>query len=292
MYKVGMVSITGRPNAGKSTLLNAIMKTHLAIVSDKVGTTRNNIIGIYNDDESQILFFDTPGLNKSFDRLGDKMNRNIREGIASSEVILFLVDIKKGFTDNDKKIVDTFKDLDKKVFLIINKIDGLSRDEILNKILEYQKYYDFDEIIPLSAQRGDNVDEVIKTIKKYLPEAEEKIYSEEEVTFNTLEFQVAELVREEILNLTYQEIPHEITCHTEEIEQTKNGYDIFVTVAVSRDNIKGIIIGQKGQMLKKIGTYARKKIEELLGKKVYLELKVKTFKDWKNSDIKLKDLGF
>jgi GTP-binding protein era len=292
MYKVGMVSITGRPNAGKSTLLNAIMKTHLAIVSDKVGTTRNNIIGIYNDDESQILFFDTPGLNKSFDRLGAKMNRNIREGIASSEVILFLVDIKKGFTDNDKKIVDTFKDLDKKVFLIINKIDGLSRDKILNKILEYQKYYDFDEIIPLSAQRGDNVDEVIKTIKKYLPEAEEKIYSEEEVTFNTLEFQVAELVREEILNLTYQEIPHEITCHTEEIEQTKNGYDIFVTVAVSRDNIKGIIIGQKGQMLKKIGTYARKKIEDLLGKKVYLELKVKTFKDWKNSDIKLKDLGF
>ena len=292
MYKVGMVSITGKPNAGKSTLLNAIMKTHLAIVSDKVGTTRNNIIGIYNDDESQILFFDTPGLNKSFDRLGAKMNRNIREGIASSEVILFLVDIKKGFTDNDKKIVDTFKDLDKKVFLIINKIDGLSRDKILNKILEYQKYYDFDEIIPLSAQRGDNVDEVIKTIKKYLPEAEEKIYSEEEVTFNTLEFQVAELVREEILNLTYQEIPHEITCHTEEIEQTKNGYDIFVTVAVSRDNIKGIIIGQKGQMLKKIGTYARKKIEDLLGKKLYLELKVKTFKDWKNSDIKLKDLGF
>ena len=292
MYKVGMVSITGKPNAGKSTLLNAIMKTHLAIVSDKVGTTRNNIIGIYNDDESQILFFDTPGLNKSFDRLGAKMNRNIREGIASSEVILFLVDIKKGFTDNDKKIVDTFKDLDKKVFLIINKIDGLSRDKILNKILEYQKYYDFDEIIPLSAQRGDNVDEVIKTIKKYLPEAEEKIYSEEEVTFNTLEFQVAELVREEILNLTYQEIPHEITCHTEEIEQTKNGYDIFVTIAVSRDNIKGIIIGQKGQMLKKIGTYARKKIEDLLGKKVYLELKVKTFKDWKNSDIKLKDLGF
>lgn len=292
MYKVGMVSITGRPNAGKSTLLNAIMKTHLAIVSDKVGTTRNNIIGIYNDDESQILFFDTPGLNKSFDRLGAKMNRNIREGIASSEVILFLVDIKKGFTDNDKKIVDTFKDLDKKVFLIINKIDGLSRDKILNKILEYQKYYDFNEIIPLSAQRGDNVDEVIKTIKKYLPEVEEKIYSEEEVTFNTLEFQVAELVREEILNLTYQEIPHEITCHTEEIEQTKNGYDIFVTVAVSRDNIKGIIIGQKGQMLKKIGTYARKKIEDLLGKKVYLELKVKTFKDWKNSDIKLKDLGF
>ena len=292
MYKVGMVSITGRPNAGKSTLLNAIMKTHLAIVSDKVGTTRNNIIGIYNDDESQILFFDTPGLNKSFDRLGAKMNRNIREGIASSEVILFLVDIKKGFTDNDKKIVDTFKDLDKKVFLIINKIDGLSRDKILNKILEYQKYYDFNEIIPLSAQRGDNVDEVIKTIKKYLPEAEEKIYSEEEVTFNTLEFQVAELVREEILNLTYQEIPHEITCHTEEIEQTKNGYDIFVTVAVSRDNIKGIIIGQKGQMLKKIGTYARKKIEELLDAKVYLELKVKTFKDWKNSDIKLKDLGF
>ena len=292
MYKVGMVSITGRPNAGKSTLLNAIMKTHLAIVSDKVGTTRNNIIGIYNDDESQILFFDTPGLNKSFDRLGAKMNRNIREGIASSEVILLLVDIKKGFTDNDKKIVDTFKDLDKKVFLIINKIDGLSRDKILNKILEYQKYYDFDEIIPLSAQRGDNVDEVIKTIKKYLPETEEKIYSEEEVTFNTLEFQVAELVREEILNLTYQEIPHEITCHTEEIEQTKNGYDIFVTVAVSRDNIKGIIIGQKGQMLKKIGTYARKKIEDLLGKKVYLELKVKTFKDWKNSDIKLKDLGF
>ena len=292
MYKVGMVSITGRPNAGKSTLLNAIMKTHLAIVSDKVGTTRNNIIGIYNDDESQILFFDTPGLNKIFDRLGAKMNRNIREGIASSEVILFLVDIKKGFTDNDKKIVDTFKDLDKKVFLIINKIDGLSRDKILNKILEYQKYYDFNEIIPLSAQRGDNVDEVIKTIKKYLPEVEEKIYSEEEVTFNTLEFQVAELVREEILNLTYQEIPHEITCHTEEIEQTKNGYDIFVTVAVSRDNIKGIIIGQKGQMLKKIGTYARKKIEDLLCKKVYLELKVKTFKDWKNSDIKLKDLGF
>ena len=292
MYKIGMVSITGRPNAGKSTLLNAIMKTHLAIVSDKVGTTRNNIIGIYNDDDSQILFFDTPGLNKSFDRLGAKMNRNIREGIASSEVILFLIDAKKGFTDNDKKIVDTFKDLNKKVFLIINKIDGLPREKILNKITEYQKYYDFNEIIPLSAQRGDNVDEVIKTIKKYLTESEEKMYSEEDVTFNSLEFQVAELVREEILNLTYQEIPHEITCHTEEIVKRKNGYDIYVTVAVSRDNIKGIIIGQKGQMLKKIGSYARKKIEELLNTKVYLELKVKTFKDWKNSDIKLKDLGF
>ena len=289
--KCGFVSLVGRPNVGKSTLLNSILGMKLAITSNVSGTTRNIIEGIYNDDDSQIIFVDTPGIHKPNDKLGTLMNKKAYTYTEGVDVILFLVDISKGFGKGDKFILDKFKEKDAVVFLLLNKID-LVKDKsvLLERINELKELYDFKEIIPISALKDDNIKLLIDCIKKYLPESE-AIYSEEELTNVTTRFIISEFVREKILELTRDEVPHTVTCYVENYEEDEKTVHIQVLIVVDRDNIKKIIIGKQGQMLKEIGTRARHDMEEFLGKKVYLETYVKTLKNWRDQEKYFLELG-
>lgn len=289
--KCGFVSLVGRPNVGKSTLLNSVLGMKLAITSNVSGTTRNVIQGIYNDDDSQIIFVDTPGIHKPNDKLGTLMNKKAYTYTEGVDVILFLVDISKGFGKGDKFILDKFKETDAVVFLLLNKID-LVKDKsvLLERINELKKLYDFKEIIPISALKDDNIKLLIDCIKKYLPDSE-AIYSEEELTNVTTRFIISEFVREKILELTRDEVPHTVTCYVENYEEDEKTVHIQVLIVVDRDNIKKIIIGKQGQMLKEIGIRARRDMEEFLGKKVYLETYVKTLKNWRDQEKYFLELG-
>ena len=289
--KVGFVSIVGRPNAGKSTLINSIIGSKVAIVSDKAHTTRNNIQGIYNDDDSQIIFIDTPGIHKPMHKLGKYMNSQSYYSIEDTNVILFMVDATEKIGKGDKFILEKLKEVDSNVFLVLNKVDRIKKENLFPMIEEYNKLYDFKEIIPISALKKDNVDDLIKTIKKYLDEGE-RYYSEDYYTDKSINFMVSEIVREKVLNLTHEEVPHAVTCVLEKYEEEKNSIHINVLIIVEREGIKRILVGHSGSMIKEIGIEARKDIEELVGKKVYLELFVKTVNNWREKDKYLTEFGF
>ena len=289
--KCGFVSLVGRPNVGKSTLLNELLGLKLAITSDVSGTTRNIIQGIYNDDDSQIIFTDTPGIHKPTHKLGTIMNKKAYNSTEGVDIILFLVDIEKGFGTGDKFVLNKIKEHDVPVFLLLNKVDKIKNKEILlGKINELKELYDFSEIIPISALKGDNTDLLIKCIKKYLPEMD-AIYSEDELTNVTTRFIMAEFVREKLLELTHDEVPHTVTCYVENYEEDEDCVHIQVLIVVDRDNIKKIVIGKGGQMLKEVGIRARSDMEKFLGKKVYLETYVKTLKNWRDREKYLVELG-
>lgn len=289
--KVGFVSIVGRPNAGKSTLINSIIGSKVAIVSDKAHTTRNNIQGIYNDDDSQIIFIDTPGIHKPMHKLGKYMNSQSYYSIEDTNVILFMVDATEKIGKGDKFILEKLKEVDSNVFLVLNKVDRIKKENLFPMIEEYNKLFDFKEIIPISALRKDNIDDLIKTIKKYLDEGE-RYYSEDYYTDKSINFMVSEIVREKVLNLTHEEVPHAVTCVLEKYEEEKNSIHINVLIIVEREGIKRILVGHSGSMIKEIGIEARKDIEELVGKKVYLELFVKTVNNWREKDKYLTEFGF
>ena len=289
--KVGFVSIVGRPNAGKSTLINSIIGSKVAIVSDKAHTTRNNIQGIYNDDDSQIIFIDTPGIHKPMHKLGKYMNSQSYYSIEDTNVILFMVDATEKIGKGDKFILEKLKEVDSNVFLVINKVDRIKKENLFPMIEEYNKLFDFKEIIPISALKKDNIDDLIKTIKKYLDEGE-RYYSEDYYTDKSINFMVSEIVREKVLNLTHEEVPHAVTCVLEKYEEEKNSIHINVLIIVEREGIKRILVGHSGSMIKEIGIEARKDIEELVGKKVYLELFVKTVNNWREKDKYLTEFGF
>lgn len=289
--KVGFVSIVGRPNAGKSTLINSIIGSKVAIVSDKAHTTRNNIQGIYNDDDSQIIFIDTPGIHKPMHKLGKYMNSQSYYSIEDTNVILFMVDATEKIGKGDKFILEKLKEVDSNVFLILNKVDRIKKENLFSMIEEYNKLFDFKEIIPISALKKDNIDDLIKTIKKYLDEGE-RYYSEDYYTDKSINFMVSEIVREKVLNLTHEEVPHAVTCVLEKYEEEKNSIHINVLIIVEREGIKRILVGHSGSMIKEIGIEARKDIEELVGKKVYLELFVKTVNNWREKDKYLAEFGF
>ena len=288
--KTGAVSIVGIPNVGKSTLLNRILNVKLAITSNRAGTTRNLINGIYNDKDSQIIFVDTPGINKPLNKLENLMNKKSYSSINDVDVVLFMIDAKTGIGKKDVAVLNKLKELDVPVFLILNKIDNMSNDEIFKVIVKYKDEYEFKEIIPISAKNNKNIDELLNTIKKYLPE-QEKIYNEDELTNVSLKFIMAEFVREKVLQLTHDEIPYTVTCYTENYEEEDNIVNISVVIIIERENIKKIIIGKKGAMLKEIGTRARADMEKFLGKKVYLETYVKTLKNWRDEEKYFTDLG-
>lgn len=289
--KVGFVSIVGRPNAGKSTLINSIIGSKVAIVSDKAHTTRNNIQGIYNDDDSQIIFIDTPGIHKPMHKLGKYMNSQSYYSIEDTNVILFMVDATEKIGKGDKFILEKLKEVDSNVFLVLNKVDKIKKENLFPMIEEYNKLFDFKEIIPISALKKDNIDDLIKTIKKYLDEGE-RYYSEDYYTDKSINFMVSEIVREKVLNLTHEEVPHAVTCVLEKYEEEKNSIHINVLIIVEREGIKRILVGHSGSMIKEIGIEARKDIEELVGKKVYLELFVKTVNNWREKDKYLAEFGF
>lgn len=287
----GFVSIIGRPNTGKSTLLNTVLKTHLAIVSNVAGTTRNAIQGVYNDEDAQIIFIDTPGLHKPQDRLGKLLNQDAYQSLDDIDVVLFVVDASAPLGKGDKFITQALKSTTAPVILVLNKIDKLDNEGILNAINTYKELYDFSDIVPISAIKDDNVNRLISVIKKYLTD-DIKYYDDDTLTNTSVRFIIGELVREKILNLTNDEVPHSVTCVTTLYEEKKDIININVDIIVDRDSLKKIIIGHNGQMIKNIGTYARRDIEAMLHKQIYLELYVKTIKNWRDKEKYLTELGF
>ena len=289
--KCGFVSIVGRPNVGKSTLLNTILGMKLAITSNVSGTTRNIIQGIYNDDNSQIVFVDTPGVHKPKNMLGSIMNKKAYNTTEGVDVVLFLIDISKGFGKGDQFILDKIKDSNIPIFLLLNKIDLVkNKEQLLEDINELKELHDFEEIIPISSVKNNNIDELLKCIKKRLPD-QDKIFSEEELTNVSTRFIMAEFVREKLLELTHDEIPHTVTCYVESYKEKKDSIHIQVLIVVDRENLKGMIIGKQGRLLKEVGIRAREDMEKFLGKKVYLETYVKVIKNWRDKEKYILELG-
>lgn len=289
--KSGFVSIIGRPNVGKSTLLNNIIGKKIAITSNKPQTTRNIIQGIYNEEDVQIVFVDTPGIHKPKYKLGKYLNKQSYMMIDDVDLVLFLVDASEKLGSGDNFIIQKLKTMNKNVILVLNKIDKLSNEEILKKIDEYKDLYDFSEIVPLSGLKNKNVDRLIDVIKKYMTD-EIKYFDDKSITNVKTSFIISEYVREKVLELTNEEVPHSVNCIVEDIKYKKNIVDIKVCIIVDRDNLKKIIIGKNGSMLKKIGSMARFDIEKFLGKKVYLELYVKSIKNWRDKEKYLQEFGF
>ena len=297
----GFVSIVGRPNVGKSTLINKLINKKIAITSDKAGTTRNIIYGVYNEEDAQIVFIDTPGIGKSADKLEAHLNKKAFASL-ENDLVLFLIDTPSGFGKGDQKILDKLKQDNKKVILVLNKIDKMDKEKLFNEIVKLKDLYDFLEIVPISGLKGNNTDELIKTIKKHLPD-DIKYFNDDVITNTDEAFMIGEIIREKVLNqkkikkkictskmrekvlnLTKEEVPHAVTCVVENLEFKKGICNINALIIVDRKNLKGILIGKQGSMLKKIGSLARTDIEEYLGMKVYLELYVKTIKNWKNKE--------
>lgn len=289
--KSGFVSIIGRPNVGKSTLLNTIMQRKIAIISNKAQTTRNNIMGIYQDEDSQIIFIDTPGIHKPKHNLGKALNSKAYYTINDVDIIVLVVDISEKMGTGDKFVIDKLKDINKPVLLVLNKIDKVSKEMIMKKIKIYNDLYDFKEIIPLSVISKKDTDILIKHLKKYLTD-EIKYYDDDYITDKNTEFFISEYVREKILNYTNDEVPHAITCITENIKVGKDATEVDVLIIVERENLKKIIIGHQGEMIKKIGIDSRKDIENLLGRKVYLNLFVKTVPKWRDKEKYLLEFGY
>lgn len=287
----GVVSIVGRPNVGKSTLLNTLLERKLAITSDKAETTRNTILGVYNDDDVQIVFVDTPGIHKPLNRLGTVLNQTAFHAIQDVDVVLFLVDAKTGIGKGDLFILNRLKEANAKVILVLNKIDGMKKDDIFLAIQKASQAYDFVEVVPISALKEKNIKELIKTITPYLSN-EGKLYEDDTITNISTKFYVAEIVREKILQKTVKEVPHTVTCYVESLEEEDDLVSIQVCIVVERDNLKKIIIGKRGSMLKQIGSEARKDLEEYFSKKVYLQTYVKTIDNWRDKEKYLIDLGF
>lgn len=289
--KSGFVCVIGRPNVGKSTLINAIIGQKVSIVSFKPQTTRDVIRGIYNDEDSQIIFTDTPGIHKSEDSLGNIMNANAVSAVNDVDVILMLVDISKDSNASDKYVIERIKNNKCPKILVINKIDCKSKIELLPIITHYASLNIFDEIIPISALNETNIDELIKLIKSYLQEGP-RYYPITMVSDHPKTFSISETVREKIFLNLQDELPYSIGVYTEEVNESEGKLKARVIALVTRDSQKGIIIGKKGEMLKKITKQARDDLANSLNKQVVLEIFVRVQKDWRNSPSILKMLGY
>ena len=281
--KSGFVSIVGRPNAGKSTLLNSIVGRKIAITSETAQTTRNIIQGIYHGNDLQIIFIDTPGIHKPKDKLGRVLNKQAYYSLSDVDVILFLIDVTKKIGNGDKFILEKLKENNIPVILVLNKIDKITYEEVLPLINEYKDLYPFKEIVPVSAYKQKNIDELIKTISNYLKD-DIKYYDDATITNMSKTFEIEELIREKVLLFTKEEVPHAVTCVVDDISEDNRTVSILASIIVDRENLKKILIGSSGNMIKKIGTQARKDIETILNKKVYLDLKVKTIANWRDKD--------
>ncbi|TNJ64142.1 GTPase Era [Paenibacillus hemerocallicola] len=291
-HKSGFVAIIGRPNVGKSTLLNQVIGQKIAIMSDKPQTTRNKIHGVYTKEGMQIVFLDTPGIHKPKSKLGNYMMKVAENTFHEVDAILFLVDVAEGIGGGDRFIIEQLKNVNTPVLLVLNKIDQVHPEALLPIIVAYKDLYDFAEIVPISALQGNNVNTLLEQIGKYLPEGPQ-YYPADQVTDYPEQFICAELIREKILHMTREEIPHSIAVAIESMKVEENGLvNIGAVIFVERDSQKGIVIGKQGAMLKEIGKQARRDIETLLGSKIFLELWVKVKKDWRNREHVLKDLGF
>ncbi|MBH0158493.1 MULTISPECIES: GTPase Era [Fictibacillus] len=292
-YKSGFVTIIGRPNVGKSTLLNKVIGQKIAIMSDKPQTTRNKIQAVYTTDESQVIFIDTPGIHKPKHKLGDFMTRTAQQTLNEVDLILFVINAEEGYGRGDQFIIDRLQNVKNPVFLVINKIDKVHPDQLLPLIDMYRNKLDVAEVVPISALNGNNVDTLLEQIVSYMEEGPQ-FYPEDQVTDHPERFITAELIREKVLHLTREEIPHSVAVVIEEMKEREEKNVVFVnaTIIVERSSQKGIIIGKQGKMLKEIGKRARADIETLLGSRVFLELYVKVQNDWRNRQKQLTEFGF
>ena len=292
-FRSGFVSIIGRTNVGKSTLLNCLLKQKIAIVSDKPQTTRNKIVGVYHGDHAQIVFLDTPGFHKPKHRLNELMLRTAIHTLAGIDVVLYLIEPEQPVGPGDRMILDLLQKVKTPVILAINKIDLVAKEELLPIIAIYAQLYPFAEIIPLSALTSENVAEVVETLLTYLPEGPE-YYPAEMVTDQPERFIVGELIREKVLHLTREEIPYSIAVVVEEMHTREDGklIDIATTIYVEKTSQKGILIGKAGNMLKRVGSFARQEIEIILGTRVFLTLWVKVRKNWRMDEHDLRMFGY
>lgn len=287
----GFVSLIGRPNSGKSTLMNKIVGRKVAITSNKPQTTRNVIQGIYNEEDTQIVFVDTPGVHKPSHKLGNYLNKQAYTSSLDVDVILFMVDASQEFGRGDQFVLDKIKDNNIPVILVLNKIDYLTNDDIILKIDAYKDIYPFADIVPVSALKGNNTKELINVIKKYLKD-EYKYYEDGEYTNKPITFTISEIIREKAFELTEQEVPHSLTVIVEDMEKKKDSYHIIASIIVDRDSLKRILIGKQGSMIKNIGMRSRKELEALLGKTVYLETYVRVIPKWRDKEKYLQEFGF
>ena len=292
-FKSGFVTIIGRPNVGKSTLMNRLIGQKIAITSSKAQTTRNRIQTVYTNEKGQIVFLDTPGINKAKNKLGDYMLMAAERTLNEVDLVLWLVEPTTFIGGGEQYIIDKLQNVKTPIFLVINKTDLATEENILKAIVAYKDKVDFAEVIPVSAKEGTNTDDLIKTIFQYLPEGP-MYYDEDTVTDQPERQIVAELVREKALRLLSQEIPHGIAVVIDRMKIRPKGdlVDIEATIICERDSHKGIIIGKKGAMIKEIGSTARQEIENLLDIRVNLKLWVKVKNDWRDSDLLLKNYGY
>ena len=293
-FKSGFVTLVGRPNVGKSTLMNRIIGQKIAITSNKPQTTRNRIQTVYHDDRGQIVFLDTPGIHKAKNKLGEFMVNATESTFKEVDLVLWLVEATTYIGQGERHIAQELKKSSAPVILVMNKIDKVRKDELLECMNAYKDILDFAEMVPVSAQNGENVDDLIETMFSYLEEGPQ-FYDEDTITDQPVRQIVAELIREKALRLLQDEIPHGIAVSIDSMKERPGKnlfYDIDATIVCERDSHKGIIIGKQGAMLKRIGTAARKEIEDFLEAKVNLKLWVKVKKDWRDSDFLLKNFGF
>ena len=284
--KFGFVALIGRPNAGKSTLVNRIMGDKISIVSDKAQTTRNSIKAIHSTPDAQVVFIDTPGIHKPSHELGKQLNRSAVNAIEGVDLIYFLMDASKPFGSGDRYVLDLCKKEKLPIFLIFNKIDLLSREELILRLTELNALGYFDEIIPISALTNDNVDRLLRVTIDKLPEGEAQ-YPQEMTTEYPESFFITEIIREQVLTSTSDEIPHSVAIVIDNLKEDKKAMLIQASILVERDSQKSIIIGKQGQKIKTIGTRARLTLEGRYGKRIFLDLMVKTEKNWRNDQQKL-----
>ena len=292
-FKSGFVTLIGRPNVGKSTLMNMLIGEKISIISSKPQTTRNKIQTILTTDNAQVVFIDTPGLHTAKSKLGEYMVKSAETTMNDVDLVLYLIEPFEKIKDSDKAILDRLKNVTTPVFLVINKIDTINKEELFKVISSYKEVYDFKEIIPISALKQQNKKDLLKHIEKYLPEGP-KYFPEDMITDQPEKQIVSEIIREKALYLLQEEIPHGIAVEITSMKKRKEKdiYDIDATIYCERDSHKGIIIGKQGSMLKKIGTNARKDIQRFLGTSINLQLWIKVKKGWRDNDFLLKNFGY
>lgn len=291
-FKSGFVAIVGRPNVGKSTFMNYVLGQKIAIMSDKAQTTRNKIQGVFTTDHSQIVFLDTPGIHKPKHELGQFMVESAYSALKEVDAVLFMVNAAEKRGPGDDFIIGKLKSIKTPVFLVLNKIDLVTPDELLERVESYKDTLPFAGVVPISVLQGNNVNELMETLTNHLPEGPQ-YYPSDQITDHPEYFVVSELIREKILQLTKEEIPHSVAVTVDKMQ--KDEFDkvhVYANIIVERPTQKGIIIGKGGKLLKEIGSRARRDIEQLLGNKVYLELWVKVEKDWRKKKRNLQDFGY
>lgn len=291
MYKSGFISIIGRPNAGKSTLMNAILKEKIAIMSPKPQTTRDNVQGILTRADAQFVFIDTPGIHKPHHELGRSLNRSAYNAIAEADVNFLMIDVSQPFGPGDEFLLERLKTSEIPCFLILNKIDLISKEKLIHNLNAWQSRYQFTEIIPISALKQDNIDNLLEVAKGYLQEGP-KYYPDDMISDHGEQFQMSELIREKVLYKTEEEVPHSVAVVVEKKEDMGNYISVQALIIVERTSQKGILIGKQGDMIRSIRLAAQKELKEKLGKKVELELYVRVEKNWRNRTSKLQQFGY